>query len=95
MGAEEKGLMDVWCRAWFEKEGEGGEEVGGRGQEGYCGGKRGWGHLCGGGWRGAGVSFSGLMRKCLYILTYIKLSACPQEKGLFVYRPLLLSVRFT
>lgn len=31
MGAGEKGLMDVWCRAGFEKEGEGGEEVGRRG----------------------------------------------------------------
>ncbi len=41
VGAEEKGLVDMWCRARFEKEGEGGEEVGRRGQEGYCGGKRG------------------------------------------------------
>lgn len=41
MGADEKRLMDVLCRAGFEKEGEGGEEVGRRGQEGYCGGKRG------------------------------------------------------
>lgn len=41
VGAEEKGLVDVWCRARFEKEGEGGEEVGRRGQEVHCGGKRG------------------------------------------------------
>lgn len=39
--AEEKCLVNVWCRVRFEKEGEDGEEVGRRGQEDYCRGK--WG----------------------------------------------------
>lgn len=32
LGTEEKCLVNVWCRARFEKEGEDGEEVGRRGQ---------------------------------------------------------------
>lgn len=57
---EKKGVK-MGCRSGFEQEGEGGEEVRGRGQEGCCGGKRRRGHgACdGGSSRGGGVRYVG------------------------------------
>lgn len=71
MGAEEKGLMDVWCRTWFERRwGEGGRRdiVGGSVDGGIFVGE-------------AGVSFSGLMRKYLYIHIYIYLIHVHRKRG--------------
>lgn len=56
MAREEKKGVDMWCGSGFEQDGKGGDKVRGRGQEGSCGGKRGWGRGGHGAllWRGCG-----------------------------------------